>query len=105
MFPDAINIEDIPLTLDVTESPNVIGIDKSFEYTLEMLLRDRTINNFKCEICNGSDAPLLDETCGEIKEDTLLIILTTTTSVFPQGYTNVRNLAHFLQEKQTFSQM
>lgn len=43
MFPDAINIEDIPLTLDVTESPNVIGAigDDSFKYTLEMLLRDR----------------------------------------------------------------
>ena len=99
MFPDAINIEDIPITLDVTESPSAIGVDGSFKYTLEMLLRDRMINNFKCEICNGSDAPLLDETCGEISEDTLLIILTTTTSVFPQGYTKVQKFSTFFAGK------
>lgn len=101
MFPDAINIEDIPLTLDVTESPNVIGVigDDSFKYTLEMLLRDRIINNFKCEIYDRSDAPLLDKTCGEIREDTLLIILTTTTSVSPQGYTKVRKFSTFFAGK------
>lgn len=99
MFLDPININDVPTTIDITESELVVGCDDSFKYTLEFLLRNRASNEFRCHINNRTDLPIRNEDYNKIKNDTLMVILTKEKDIHPVGYTRVGKFNSFFSDK------